>query len=136
MTEECGVLKLQHYQLLAIGDFNAKVGQIPGLADNTPDCNRNAPLFHEFVSSVGLFILNTMPTAEGLFTRFMSGLSGSSYKSVLDYGLTTSEHVSTVKSFVIDKDARHSMLSDHALLTASYPENISNKIIAIIFQVN
>ena len=119
MIAECQVLKSKRYQLLAIGDFNAKVGRIPGLAGNTLDHNRNAPLFQNFISMVGLFILNTLPTAKGLFTRFMSDSSDSSHRSVLDYGLTTVDHVSTVKSFIIDKDARHSVLSDHALLTAT-----------------
>ena len=119
MSDECKILKSQHYQLFAIGDFNAKIGKIPGLEGNTPDRNQNAPLFHEFVSSVGLFILNTLPIAQGLFTRFMSGLSDSSHRSILDYGLTTGEHVHTVQSFIIDKDARHSVFSDHALLTAT-----------------
>jgi hypothetical protein len=38
------------------------------------------------------------------------------YTSLLDYGLTDQDHVNTVTSFVIDKDARHNTGSDHALL--------------------
>ena len=45
MAEECLILKSQHYQLVALGDFNAKIGQVPGLMDNNPERNRNAPMF-------------------------------------------------------------------------------------------
>ena len=79
MTEECQILKSQHYQVVALGDFNAKIGQVPGLEGNQPDRNRIAPLFLEFISQVGLFILNTLPTTQGVFTRFMTGVSGSLY---------------------------------------------------------
>ena len=98
---------------LCMGDFNSRVGRIPGLEHNTPDVNKNGPMFINFVTQANLVILNTLPVAKGLFTRFMNDS-----KSLLDYGLINSENVNSVTSFVIDAEARHSCGSDHALLIA------------------
>ena len=62
-----------------------------------------------------LVILNTLPIAKGLFTRFMDS-TGS--RSVLDYGLIDCDNVKTVSSFIIDEDVRYGCGSDHALLLA------------------
>ena len=99
-----------------MGDFNSKVGKIPGLEANNPQTNKNQPLFMNFISEVNLFIINTLPLSKGLFTRFMSNSSHPDSKSLLDYGLTDGDHVHTVSSFVIDESARYDCGSDHALL--------------------
>ena len=102
-----------------MGDFNTRVGSIPGLEDYTPDTNQNTPMFLNFVSEVNMVIINSLPVSKGLFTRYMdsSGLPGT--KSLLDYGLIDGDHVNTVTSFTIDEDARFDCGSDHALLECS-----------------
>ena len=119
MSMEMTKLREQGFITLCMGDFNSRVGRLPGLEQNTPDINKNGPMFLNFVTHANLVILNTLPVAKGLFTRYMnsSGLPGS--KSLLDYGLINSENVNTVTSFVIDSEARHSCGSDHALLIAN-----------------
>ena len=68
------------------------------------------------VSEVNMFIMNTLPMAKGLFTRFMDGKGQLGTSSLLDYGLIDSDHVSNVTSFVIDEQARFDAGSDHALI--------------------
>ena len=102
--------------VLAMGDFNTRIGRISGLEDNTPDINRNQPMFLNFISEVNLFILNTLPQAKGLFTRFMSSNSQVISKSLLDYGLIDTDHINCVSSFIIDEQARVECGSDHALI--------------------
>lgn len=101
---------------MALGDFNTRVGNIPGLEGNTADTNQNTPMFMNFVTEVNMIIINSLPVSKGLFTRFMdnSGLPGS--RSLLDYGLVDGDHQDTVTSFTIDEDARFDCGSDHALL--------------------
>ena len=101
---------------LAMGDFNTRLGAIPGLEGNLVDRNRNAPMFLRFVEQVNLTIINTLPLARGLFTRFMDSGPSAGSKSLLDYGLIDSDHVNTVTSFIIDEEARFGCGSDHALL--------------------
>ena len=98
-----------------MGDYNTRIGKVPGLEENTPDVNRNFPMFMGFITEVNLFILNTLPLSKGLFTRFMTGKDQSS-KSLLDYGLADGDNVHRVTSFIIDEDARYECGSDHALL--------------------
>ena len=113
MSMEMTILREHGFITLCMGDFNSRVGRIPGLEHNTPDINKNGPMFLNFVTQANLVILNTLPVAKGLFTRFMNGS-----QSLLDYGLINSENVNSVSSFVIDSEARHSCGSDHALLIA------------------
>ena len=119
LTQETISIRQQGFRVLAMGDFNSRIGQIRGLEGNTPDVNRNGPMFTSFIEQASLVIINTLPIAKGLFTRFMRGPGQSMVtESLLDYGLIDSEHVHTVNSFVIDSDARFDCGSDHALLVA------------------
>ena len=94
-----------------MGDFNTRVGELQGLQGNTPDVNRNNPMFMSFLADLDLVIINTLPISTGLFTRFKGA-----QKSLLDYGLIDREHVQHVLSFKVDEDARFGCSSDHALL--------------------
>ena len=116
LTQEAITLRRQGFIVLAMGDFNTRVGTIPGLEGNTPDTNRNTPMFMNFVTEVNMIIINTLPISKGLFTRYMdnSGLPGT--RSLLDYGLIDGDHSNTVTSFVIDDQSRYDCGSDHALL--------------------
>ena len=116
VTQETIKLKIQGFTTLSMGDFNSRVGIIPGLEENTPDTNMNTPMFLNFVSTTSMVIINTLPISKGVFTRFMDGSGRPGTKAVLDYGLVSSDHVHTVTSFVIDEEARFDAGSDHALL--------------------
>ena len=116
VTKEAIILRKQGLCCLAMGDFNTRVGSTSGLEGNTPDTNNNYPMFRNFISQVNMTIINTLPIAKGLFTRFMDSSGRPGTKSLLDYGLIDQDHINTVTSFVIDEDARHDAGSDHALL--------------------
>ena len=116
VTQEAIMLRRRGFCCLAMGDFNTRVGVMPGLEDNTPDRNSNYPAFMDFLKQVNLTIINTLPQSRGLFTRFMDNTNRPGTKSLLDYGLIDHDHVNTVTSFVIDEDARYEAGSDHALL--------------------
>ena len=116
VTQEAISLRRQGMCCLAMGDFNTRLGAIPGLEGNLVDRNRNAPMFLSFVEQINLTIINTLPLAKGLFTRFMDSGPSAGTKSLLDYGLIDSDHVNTVTSFIIDEEARFGCGSDHALL--------------------
>ena len=116
LTQEALKLRQQGFMILSLGDFNSRVGRIPGLENNTPDLNRNTPMFLNFISQVNLIIINTLPIAKGLFTRFMDNSGRPGTKSLIDYGLINTEHAHTVTSFVIDEEARYDCGADHALL--------------------
>ena len=68
LTEEALVLKAQGFSILALGDFNTRVGQMSGLEKNLPDTNKNFPMFLNFIKSTNLVIINTLPVSRGLFT--------------------------------------------------------------------
>ena len=116
ITQEAKKLRKLGFMVLAMGDFNSRVGNIPGLEANTPDTNMNTPLFLNFASEVNMLIINTFPISKGLFTRFMNSSGQPGTKSLLDYGLVDGDHSDTVTSFIIDEHARYACGSDHALL--------------------
>ena len=115
ITQEAIWLRRQGFIVLAMGDFNSRVGNIPGLEKNTPDHNSNTSKFMRFIEEVNLMIVNTLPVAKGLFTRFNDHSPGMG-SSLLDYALIDSDKHEMVSSFVIDEDARIACGSDHALL--------------------
>ena len=116
LTQEAILLRRQGFTCMAMGDFNTRVGAIPGLEGNTQDTNHNYPMFMNFITEVNMTIINTLPVSRGLFTRFMDTSGRPGTKSLLDYGLIDNDHVNTVTSFVIDEEARFAAGSDHALL--------------------
>ena len=84
VTQEAISLLRQGITCLAMGDFNTRVGQIPGLEGNTPDTNRNHPMFMNFIAQVNMTIINTMPISKGLFTRFMYNSGGNMFQVIAD----------------------------------------------------
>ena len=121
-------MRAQGFVIFCLGDFNSRVGQITGLENNTPDSNNNTPMFINFINQVNLVIVNTLPIAKGLFTRFMDNTNRPGTESLLDYGLVDSEHVHTVTSFIIDADARFDAGTDHALLIAKLEFGITSTV--------
>ena len=116
VTQEAIKLRKLGFIVLALGDFNSRVGLLPGLEGNTPNTNLNAPMFLNFICEVNMVIINTLPISRGLFTRFMDSSNLPGTRSLLDYGAIDTDHVDTVTTFLIDEDARHACGSDHALL--------------------
>ena len=116
LKQEAHVLKRQGFMILAMGDFNSRCGRIEGLEQNTADLNNNSIMFFNFLEETNLLIINSLPIARGLFTRFMYGPDHQRSCSLLDYGLIDQNHSDTVTSFVIDSNARFKAGSDHALL--------------------
>ena len=116
VTQESLQLRYQGFIVLSLGDYNTRVGCIPGLEENTPDLNKNTPMFLNFLQQVSLLIINTLPISQGVFTRFMdqNGLPGT--RSLLDFGLIDADKANTVTSFIIDENARFACGTDHALL--------------------
>ena len=117
ITDETIKLRREGFSVIALGDFNTRVGQIPGLEANHPSTNRNTPMFLDFVKQANLVIINTLPVSHGLFSRFMGDSSENGV--LLDYGLIDSDHVHNITSFIIDENARYDAASDHALLVAT-----------------
>ena len=113
ITMESIRLRRKGYVVLAMGDFNSRVGQLPGLEENTHDVNRNTPMFLNFIAEVNMIIINTLPLSKEVFTRFMDNSGHPGTRSLLDYGLIDGDHSNTVTSFVIDEQARYAMGSDH-----------------------
>ena len=111
MTQEAIYLRKEGFMILAMGDFNTRVGRLQGLDGNTPDVNRNYPMFMSFIADLNMVIINTLPLSTGLFTRFKG-----TQRSLIDYGLVDGDHVHNIISFNIDDDARFDCFSDHALL--------------------
>ena len=119
LTLEATKLRHQGFIIFSLGDYNSRVGRVPGLENNTPDLNRNTPMFLNFTKQVNLIIINTLPISKGLFTRFMDSTGNPGTRSLIDYGLINENHMNTVTSFVIDEHARYDCGSDHALLIAN-----------------
>ena len=125
VTMETIKLRRAGYTVFSLGDYNTRVGQIPGLEGNTPDTNNNTPMFTNFIRQANLVIVNTLPITKGLFTRFMSN---SGKGAVLDYGLIDNDNVNTVTSFIIDEHARIACGTDHALLVISLSFHNNTKV--------
>ena len=61
ISQEAINLRRQGFVVLSLGDYNSRIGCVPGLEANTPDLNKNTPMFLNFLSEVSLLILNTLP---------------------------------------------------------------------------
>ena len=96
VTQEAKSLRRQGFIVLAMGDFNTRVGNIPGLEGNTADTNQNTPMFMNFVAEVNLVIVDSLPISKGLFTRFMDNSGHHGKKSLLDYGVNDGDQVNTI----------------------------------------
>ena len=116
VAQEALLLKTQGFVILSLGDYNTRVGCITGLEKNTPDLNKNTPMFLNFLKQVNLLIINTLPISQGLFTRFMDQSGQPGTRSLLDFGLIDEDEANSVTSFVIDENARFACGTDHALL--------------------
>ena len=128
LTAETISLRNRNFSIIALGDFNACVGQIRGLENNIPELNSNSPLFKTFISSLNLTILNTLPISQGLFTHFVERDGAPFSQSILDYRLADSSLTPYITSFIIDSDARIKCGSDHALVLTTIKYSQGDKL--------
>ena len=126
MKQEVGVLRTRGFAVIALADFNAKIGKVPGLENNIDTLNSNTPFFKNFVKSLDLTILNTLPISKGLFTHFIEKDGKVISESILDYGLTEPSLTPFVTSFIIDSESRVDCGTDHALLLTTLRFKRSN----------
>ena len=49
-----------------MGNFNTRVGELPGLEGNTKDINNNYLMFMSFIKQVNMTIINTLPITKGI----------------------------------------------------------------------
>ena len=87
-TQEAKSLRRQGFIVLAMGDFNTRVGNIPGRYQSS--------MFLTFVAEVNLVIVNSLPISKGLFTRFMDKSGHHGTKFLLDYGVNDGDQVNTI----------------------------------------
>ena len=58
VTQEALLLRRQGITCLAMGDFNTRVGEIPGLEGNTPNTNSNYQSFMNFIAQENMTIIH------------------------------------------------------------------------------
>ena len=122
---EASVLRSQGYRVVLLGDFNSHVGSEPGVGvvGNHDDVNPNGERFLNFLRN-GSFIhingVNNLTT--GIWTR-QRGTS----KSVLDFAVISSEHLSTVNDLLVDDQGTLGGGSDHNFLILTLNDNFVKK---------
>ena len=56
MTTELTKLREHGFMVVCMGDFNSRIGRLPGLEGNNPDVNKNGPMFINFVTQAMKFL--------------------------------------------------------------------------------
>ena len=112
-------LRSQGYRIVYLGDFNGHIGDKlgQGVPGNKHDINENGRKFLNFLSHTdsvhingGVRVPGNWDTrlTTGLWTRQRGGCS-----SILDFGVVSSEHISSVISMIVDDCGHFGTLSDH-----------------------
>lgn len=119
LRSEIHDLREAGYRVVLKGDFNAHVGSQlgEGIVGNHDSINRNGVRFLNFLRDINGCHVNgacrvdgdwSTRISKGLWSRQRGGVS-----TVLDYGVILLEHLSSVKSFVIDDQGVFPTSSDH-----------------------
>ena len=111
VRSEPASLRAKGYRILFIGDFNSHVGVTigRGVEGNKDDINLNGERFLSFLEEDSFCHINGQKhLTTGLWTR-QRGHS----KSIVDYAVISSEHLSTVHRMVIDDHGAFGGGSDH-----------------------
>ena len=125
IQSEASALRSQGYRVIFLGDFNAHVGSEVGIgvAGNHADVNLNGERFLRFLRD-GSFIhingVNNLTT--GLWTR----QRGNS-KSILDFAVISSEHLSTVNDLLVDDQGILGGGSDHNFVILTLNDDFVKK---------
>ena len=113
---EMEYLKAQGFQIILLGDLNAWVGAEGryGITGNRTGVNNNGMLLCDFLQVQNMDLVNKVPEAQGLFTRFP--LNGVGLPTILDYICMETPMMNRVEHFAVDEDNMHEIKSDHRLL--------------------
>ena len=119
LKSEICALKIKGFRIVMAGDFNAHIGCVlgQGVVGNKPLINENGIRFLEFLRTSGCKHINgecripgqwETKLTRGLWTRQRGGSS-----TIIDYGVVSVEHLSSVKSMYIDDGGIFGGGSDH-----------------------
>ena len=125
IRSEAASLRAKGYRVVFLGDFNAHVGSVigRGIGGNHDDINLNGERFLRFLHEDSYLHINGESNlTTGVWTR----QRGNS-KSVLDYGVISSEHLSTVHSLFIDEQGQFGGGSDHNFLFLTLSDKFVRK---------
>lgn len=114
LQSEAVVLRAQGYRLVMLGDFNCHIGSTVGVGvpGNHPDVNLNGDRFLRFLREGDFCHINGVQNLTvGTWTRQRGGS-----KSILDFGVISNEHLSTVRQLFIDERGVLGGGSDHNFL--------------------
>ena len=122
LESEITVLRSKGYRILLMGDFNGWVGDVlteGGIPGNRKGTNPNGRRFLDFLNRNQLVHLNgatryprdwSTRVSSGLWSRHGRG------STVLDYGVLSKEHLSSVISFKVDSDGSMGGDTDHVFI--------------------
>ena len=125
IRSEAATLRAKGYRVVFLGDFNAHVGSAigRGIGGNHDDVNLNGERFLQFLAGDSYLHVNGESNlTTGLWTR-QRGHS----KSILDYAVISSEHLSTVHSLFIDERGQYGGGSDHNFLFLTLTDKFVKK---------
>lgn len=119
LRSEIMTLRVKGYRIVLNGDFNGHTGAVlgQGVVGNKPTINENGRRFLKFLQDAGCRHINGecrvkgewgTRLTQGLWTRQRGGVS-----TIIDYGVISVEHLSSVKSLFIDDEGKHGGGSDH-----------------------
>ena len=111
LRSEIRDLRQAGYRIELLGDFNGHVGNKlgQGVEGNYPSINANGHRFLNFLADTQCTHVNGVPrVSEGLWTRQRGGVS-----SVIDFCAISSDHLHSVKSFIVDDKGKFTSGSDH-----------------------
>ena len=138
LEDEITDLRAKGYRVCIMGDFNARVGNVlseGGIPGNCARLTLNGRRFLEFLNRNQLTHLNGATRFERDWsTRISTGLwsrhgVGNIPSSVLDYGVISSEHLSSVIQFEVDSEGLMGGASDHSFLFAQLREAQGKKML-------
>ena len=132
LSDEIRDLRERGFRILLQGDFNCHVGSnlaqggIPG--NNSQNPNKNGELFLNFLAYNSLVHLNGAVREQGVWasricqgkwTRYAHDHSSS---TILDYVVSSSEHMGTVLGMSVDEEGFFGGDSDHNMIFSSFSD--------------
>ena len=125
VQSEAACFRAKGFRVVFLGDFNAHIGSVlgQGVVGNHDDINQNGERFLRFLRDGSFCHINgEQNLTTGLWTR----QRGNS-KTILDYAVISSEHLSTVHGLLIDDQGDFGGGSDHNWLFLTLNDNFVKK---------